>query len=73
MSWFKKIIGLQYDFNSQSSLQDSSQVLSQEPKAYYTKQKSETDGNGREIENLTISQIEECDETTQSAQDSCYS
>ena len=39
MSWFKKIIGLQYDFNSQSSSQDSSQVLSQEPKTYCTKQK----------------------------------
>ena len=73
MSWFKQIIGLQYDFNSQSSSQDSSQGSSQEPKVYYTKQKNETDGNGTEIQNLTISEIEECDETTQSTQDSCYS
>ena len=73
MSWFKQIIGLQYDFNSQSSSQDSSQGSSQEPKVHYTKQKNETDGNDTEIENLTISEIEECDETTQSTQDSCYS
>ena len=35
--------------------------------------KNETDGNDTEIEMLTISEIEECDETTQSTQDSCYS
>ena len=35
--------------------------------------KNETDGNDTEIENLTISEIEECDETTQSTEDSCYS
>ena len=73
MSWLKKIFGSQYDFNSQSSSQDSSQGSSQEPKVHYTKQKNETDGNDTEIENLTISEIEECDETTQSTQDSCYS
>ena len=73
MSWFKKIFGSQYDFNSQSSSQDSSQGSLQEPKVHYTKQKNETDGDDTEIENLTISEIEECDETTQSTQDSCYS
>ena len=40
MSWFKKIFGSQYDLNSQSSLQDSSQHSSQEPKVHYTKQKN---------------------------------
>ena len=72
MSWFKKLFGSQYDFNSQDS-QDSSQDSSQEPKVHYTKQKHETDGNDTETENLTISEIEECDETAQSTQDSCYS
>ena len=57
----------------QSSSQGSSPGSSQEPKVHYTKQKNETDGNDTEIENLTISEIEECDETTQSTQDSCYS
>ena len=73
MSWFKKILGSQYDLNSQSSSQGSSQGSSQEPKVYYVKQKIETDGNDTEIENLTISETQECDETTQSTQDSCYS
>ena len=73
MSWFKKIFGSQYDFNSQSSSQGSSQGSSQEPKVYYVKEKTETDGNDIEIENLTISETQECDETTQSTQDSCYS
>ena len=63
MSWFKKILGLQYGFSSQSSLQDSSQSLSQEPKVHYTKQKNERDDNEKEIENVTISKIEECDVT----------
>ena len=70
MSWFKKIFGLQYGFNSQISLQGSSQDSSEEPKVHHTKQKNETDGIHAEIENLTISEIED---TTQSAQDSCYS
>ena len=70
MSWFKKIFGLQYGFNSQISLQGSSQDSSEEPKVHYTKQKNEADGNHAEIENLTISEIEN---TTQSTQDSCYS
>ena len=73
MSWFNKIFGSQYDFNSQSSSQDSSQGLSQEPKVHYTKQKNETDGDDTEIENLTIREIEEFDETTQSTPDSRYS
>ena len=42
-------------------------------KMHYTKQKNETDDNEKEIENLAISKIKECDETTQSTQDSCYS
>ena len=71
MSWFKKIFGSQYGFSSQSSSQDSSQGSSQEPKVSYVKEKSETDGN--EIENLTKSEIQKCDDTTQSTQDSCYS
>ena len=69
MNWFKKIFGWQYGFNSQSSSQGSSQ----EPKVYYVKEKTETDGNDTEIENLPVSETQECDETTQSTQDSCYS
>ena len=65
MSWLKKIFGSQYDFNSQSSSQDSSQGSSLEPKVHYTKQKNEIVGNYTEFENLTISGIEECDDTTQ--------
>ena len=72
MSWFKKIFGSQYGFNSQSSSQGSSQGSSQEPKVQYVKEKSETDGNDPEIKNLTISETQECDEATQSTQDSCY-
>ena len=64
MSWFKKIFGSQYDFNSQSSSQGSSQGSSQEPKVYYVKEKTETDSNDTEIENLTGSETQECDETT---------
>ena len=71
MSWFKKIFGSQYAFSPQSSSQGSSQGSSQEPKVSYVKEKTETDGN--EIENLTISEIQKCDDTTQSTQDSCYS
>ena len=61
MSWLKKIFGWQYDFNSQSSSQDSSHS----PQVHYTKQKNEIVGNYTEFENLTISEIEECDDTTQ--------
>ena len=68
MIWFKKIFG------SQSS--------SQEPKVYYscnisTKQ-NENDNNQKESEkeseNIIYSEFEECDDATQSTQDSsCYS
>ena len=71
MSWFKKIFSSQYGFNSQSSSQGSSQGSSQEPKVHYVKEKTQTDGNDTEIESLTTSEIEECDDTTQSTQDSC--
>ena len=73
MSWFKKIFSSQYGFNSQSSSQGSSQGSWQEPKVHYVKEKTQTDGNDTEIESLTTSEIEECDDTTQSTQDSCYS
>ena len=69
MSRFKKIFGSQYEFSSQSSSQSSSQ----EPKVRYVKEKSKTDGNNNEIENLSIEENQECNETTQSTQDSCYS
>ena len=64
MSWFKKIFGLQYEFSSSSS---------QGPKVRYVKEKSETDGNNTESENLSIEENQKCDETTESTQDSCYS
>ena len=67
MSWFKKIFGSQYEFSSQSSSQSSSE----EPKVRYVKEKSEIDDNNTEIENLSIEENLECDETTQSTQDSC--
>ena len=73
MSWFKKIFGSQYGFNSQSSSQGSSQGSSQEPKVHYVKDKTETDGNDTEIKNLTIRETEECDDATQSTRGSCYS
>ena len=73
MSWLKKIFSSQNGFNSQSSSQGSSQGSLQEPKAHYVKEKTQTDGNNTEIENLAISKIEECDDTTQSTQASCYS
>ena len=66
MSWFKKIFG------SQSSSQGSSQSSSQEL-LYYTcnistKEKNETDNNEKESENVTVSELEECDDGTQSTQ-----
>ena len=69
MSWFKKIFGSQYDFSSQSSSQNSSQ----EPRVHYVKQKDETDSSNTDIENLTISEVEYCDDTQDSMQDSTYS
>ena len=63
MSWFKKI------FSSQSFFQSSSQ----EPKVQFTKQKSlETEEPGKESTDITVSEFQECYETTQSTQDSCY-
>ena len=64
MSWFKKTFGSQCEFSSSSS---------QEPKVRCVKEKSGTDGNNTEIENLSIEENQKCDETTQSTQDSCYS
>ena len=69
MSWLKKIFGLQYGFSSQSSSQNSSQ----EPKVHYVKQKDETDSSNTDIQNLTISEVEYCDDTQESMQDSTYS
>ena len=60
----QKTFGSQYEFSSSSS---------QEPKVRCVKEKSETDGNNTEIENLSIEENHECNETTQSTQDSCYS
>ena len=48
MSWSKKIFSSQYEFSSQSSSQSSSH----ESKVRYVKEKSETDSNNTEIENL---------------------
>ena len=73
MSWFKKILGWQYGFNSQSSSQSSSQGSLQEPKVHYVTAKTKTDGNDTKIENVAISEFQECDDATQSTQDSCYS
>ena len=61
MSWLKKL------FSWQSSSQSSLQSASQEPKVYYSMQKSETKEPKKE------SEFEQCDETTQSTPDSCYS
>ena len=69
MSRFKKIFGSQYEFSSQSCSQSSSQ----ESKVRYVKEKSKTDGNNTEIENLSIEENQECNEATQSTQDICYS
>ena len=67
MSWFKKI------FSSQSSSQSFSQTLSQEPKVQFTKQKSQTEEPEKQSTDITVSEFQECNETTQSTQDSCYS
>ena len=68
MSWLKKI------FSSQSSSKSSSQSSSQEPKVYFTKQKSQREEPDKEPADITVSEFEECDETTQSTQGgSCHS
>ena len=54
----KKYLVCNMVFNSQSSSQSSSQEL-----VHYTKQKNETDDNEKEMKNLTISKIEECNVT----------
>ena len=72
MKWFKEVFGSQYGFNSQSSSQGSWQGSSQEPKVRYVKEKNETGSANTENDDLTVSQFEEYDETTQSTQDSCY-
>ena len=60
MSWFKK--------NSRFTVWNTRLFT-----RFIVKDKTETDGNDTEIENLTISEIEKCDDATQSTQDSCYS
>ena len=70
MSWFKKL------FSSQSSQQKLIEESddSNEPKVYYSTQIStKADVPKKENEDITESQFEECDENTQSLQDSCYS
>ena len=78
MSWFKKLFGSQN--SSQSSPQSSSQSSQEEPKVYYscnisTKQnESETENESeKQSENVTCSEFQEYNDTTQSTQDSCYS
>ena len=68
-----KKVSIKKIFGSQSSSQGSSQSSSQKTKVHFVKQKNETDHNDTESENLTISEIEECDDTTELTQDSCYS
>ena len=72
MKWFKEVFGSQYGFSSQSSSQGSWQTSSQEPKVRYVKEKNETGSANTENDDLTVSQFEEYDETTQSTKDSCY-
>ena len=68
MSWLKKL------FNSQSSFQSSLQSTSEEPKVYYSTQIStKTEEPKKETTDVTESKFEQCDETTQSTRDFCYS
>ena len=77
MSWFKKLFGSQS--SSQSSSPSSSRSSQEEPKVYYscnisTKQnenETETESE-KQSENVTCSEFQEYDDTTQSTQDSCY-
>ena len=39
----------------------------------HRKRQKKTDGNDTEIENLPITEFQECDDATESTQDSCYS
>ena len=68
MSWLKKL------FSLQSSSQSSSQSTSEEPKVYYSTQIStKTEKPKKGTTDVTESELEQCHEMTQSAQDSCYS
>ena len=68
MSWLKKL------FSSQSSFQSSLQSTSEEPKVYYSTQIStKTEEPKKETTEVTESKFEQCDETTQSTRDFCYS
>ena len=73
MSWFKRL------FSSQSSQGLPRQKLvedndSNEPKVYYSTHISTKANVPKKVnEDITESQFEECDENTQSTQDSCYS
>ena len=63
MSSFKKI------FSSQSF----SQSTLQEPKVYFSTHKGETEEPKKKTTDITVTESEQCDKTTQSTQDSCYS
>ena len=73
MNLFKKL------FSSQSWQSSSQQKLVEEndlsePKVYYsTHISTKADVLKKETDDITESQFEECDENTQSLQDSCYS
>ena len=73
MSWFKRL------FSSQSPEGSSQQKLVEEndwdePKVYYSTHISTKANVPKKVnEDITESQFEECDENTQSTQDSCYS
>ena len=60
MSWFKK--------NSRFTVWNTRLFT-----RFIVKDKIKTDGNDTEIENLPITEFQECDDATESAQDSCYS
>ena len=72
MKWFKKVFGSKNGFSSLSSSQGSWLGSWQEPNVRYVKEKNETESANTENDDLTVSQFEEYDETTQSTQDSCY-
>ena len=65
MSWLKK------RFSSQSSSRSSSQSTSEEPKFYYSTQISTKTEEPKKETDVTESEFEQCNETTQSTQDSC--
>ena len=69
MSWFKKLFSSQ---SSQSSFQQKL-VENDDSNDYSTHISTKADVPKKENEDITESQYEECDENTQSTQDSCYS